>query len=84
VNYNQLSVCDLNGDGNDDIVVFRVAAADTANEAEFISLANDGEIVSSTALLSEGMESIARTSFGQVEDGAPALFVDGVYGGTAW
>ena len=81
VNYSQIAVCDINNDGCDDIVVFRLASADTSNEAECISLAADGEVVSSSALISEGIESIARTAFGTVEDGVPALFVDSVYGG---
>ncbi len=81
MNYNTVSVCDMNSDGCDDIVVFRMAGADSSSEAECISLAGDGEIVSSTALISEGIESISRTTFGTVEDHVPALFVDSVYGG---
>ncbi|MCF0121054.1 MAG: VCBS repeat-containing protein [Oscillospiraceae bacterium] len=80
--YTQYSVKDMNGDGNDDLVALRLSSADMPGEAELISMTGDGEMVTSTAVLSAGIESIARVVVGQLNSGTTALFVDSVYDGS--
>jgi hypothetical protein len=79
--YSEMAVCDLNGDGGDDIVVVRLATSETPGEAESLTLMGDGEVVSSAAGLSAGMELIARIITGGCADGRSAVFVDGKVSG---
>jgi hypothetical protein len=79
--YTGITVCDINSDGADDIVAVRLATAETPGEAESLTLMSDGEIVTSVARLSGGVESIARILPGRLRDGTTAIFVDGKAGG---
>jgi hypothetical protein len=80
--YTGISICDLNADGGDDVIAVRLAAAETPGEAESFTLMSDGEVVSSVARLSAGVESVARILSGRLRDGSPAVFVDGKAGGS--
>jgi hypothetical protein len=75
--YTSLAVCDINGDGGDDVIAIRLATAETPGEAESLTLMSDGEVVSSVARLSAGVESVARVVTGALRDGSAAVFVDG-------
>ena len=76
VEYSEISVFDVTGDGNDDVIVFRMPAFEFGAAAEVYSLMQDGEIVKSEARLSTGIESINRIMTGRLIDGTPAVFVD--------
>jgi len=76
VEYSELAVYDMTGDGTDDVIVFRLPTQDYGAVAEVYSLMQDGEIVRQEARLSNGIESISRISTGILVDGTPAIFVD--------
>jgi hypothetical protein len=78
--YTGIAVCDVSGDGNDDVVAVRLPTSETPGEAEVFSLMSDGEIVGGTARLTEGMEAVSRILTGKLSDGATAVFVDGKRG----
>ena len=77
VDYSALTVFDVTGDGLSDLCVVRVATAESPGVLEVISLMPDGEIVSSSVYLSEGIESVSKLVAGKLIDGTPALFLDG-------
>ena len=77
VDYSALTVFDITGDGLSDLCVVRVATADSPGALEVVSLMPDGEIVSSSVYLSEGVESVSKLVTGRLADGKPALFLDG-------
>ena len=74
--YSELTVFDLNGDGNDDIVALRLPTQEIGALAMFYTLMPDGEIVNEEARLSSGIEAITRVLTGRLLDGVPALFVE--------
>jgi len=76
VEYTEISVYDLSGDGTEDVIVFRTPTQDSGAVAEVYSLMRDGEIVKEEAKLSNGIESISRIITGILVDGSPAVFVD--------
>jgi len=76
VEYTEISVFDMSGDGTDDVVIFKLPTQETSASAEIYSLMQDGEIIKEEARLSTGIESISRIMNGRLVDGSPAIFVD--------
>ena len=74
--YLEIDIYDMNADGSDDVVVFRIPSSETGAVAELFSLMPDGEVVSSEARLSAGIERILRILSGRLADGEPAVFID--------
>ncbi|MDR3209315.1 MAG: VCBS repeat-containing protein, partial [Oscillospiraceae bacterium] len=79
--YTALSVSDADGDGHPDVVAVRLGSSDAVGEATVFSLLGTGEIVSNSAHLSLGVESLGRVLHGSLSDGTPAVFVDGKLSG---
>jgi len=76
VEYSEIAVYDMSGDGTDDVIVFRMPTQDTGAVAEMYSLMQDGEIIKEEVRLSNGIESISRILTGTLIDGSPAVFID--------
>jgi len=76
VEYTEIAVYDTTGDGNEDVIVFRLPTPEAGAVAEVYSLMQDGEIIKNEARLSNGIESISRVMTGRLIDGTPAVFVD--------
>jgi len=76
VEYTEISIFDMTGNGNEDVVIFRMPTPEAGAVAEVYSLMQDGEIVQQEARLSTGIESISRILQGNLIGGSPALFVD--------
>ena len=76
VEYSEIAVADMSGDGTDDVIVFRLPTHDTGAVAEVFSLMQDGEPQRVEARLSNGVESISRIQTGRLLDRFPAIFVD--------
>ena len=77
VEYESITVYDLNADGNDDIItVRRPSMEESVAELEAFMLMPDGEMVSLETRLSHGIESITRVLTGKLLDGVPAIFVE--------
>ena len=74
--YSELTVFDLSGDGNEDIVAIRLPTPESGAVAQLFTLMADGEIIMSEARLSSGIEAIARVLTGKLADGVPAVFVE--------
>jgi hypothetical protein len=74
--YSVVALADMDGDSFPDVIAVRTGSSETPGEAEVFSLRGTGEIVSSLAHLSSGLDSINRIQSGKLSDGAPALFVD--------
>ena len=74
--YSGITVFDLNGDNNDDIIALRPPLPETGAVAEVFTLMPDGEIVRAETRLSSGIESISRVLTGKLTDGIPAIFVE--------
>ena len=74
--FNSISISDLNGDGTDNVVAIRLPALETGAVAEVFTLMPDGEIISSEARLSSGIETISRVLTGRLADDAPAMFIE--------
>ena len=74
--YTNLTVADMNGDGNADVVAIRLPTQETGAVAEVFTLMPDGEIVNAEARLSSGIEVISRVLTGKLLDGGPAIFID--------
>ena len=76
VEYSDIAVYDITGDGFDDVIVFMLPTQEMGAIAEVYSLMQDGEIIKTAARLSSGIESISRIQTGKLLDGVPAIFVD--------
>ena len=76
VEYSEIAISDITGDGTDDVIVFRLPTHDTGAIAEVYSLMQDGEVVREEARLSNAIESISRIQTGRLIDNSPAIFVD--------
>ena len=74
--YSELTVFDLNADGNEDVVALRRPTQDGGAAARLFTLMPDGEIVNSETRLSGGIEAITRVLTGRLTDGVPAIFVE--------
>lgn len=80
--YSKHFVSDLTGDGRADVIALRLSSSDLPGEAILFSLGENREPLTSTAGLSSGLESVSRIMRGHLNDGTPAVFVEGVIGGT--
>jgi len=76
IEYSEIATYDITGDGNNDVVVFRMQTHDAEPVAVIYSLMQDGEPIYQEAPLSTGVESISRILTGNLIDGSPAIFVD--------
>ena len=76
VEYTDIEIYDVTGDGNHDVIVLRMQTHDADAVAEVYTLMRDGELVMQEARLSNGIESISRTLTGNLADGSPAIFID--------
>jgi len=76
VEYSEIVVYDITGDGTDDVVVLRMQTHDTDAVAEIYTLMQDGEVIKQETWLSTGIESISRILTGNLIDGSSAIFVD--------
>jgi hypothetical protein len=74
--YESITVYDLNGDGNDDVIAVRLPSQETGAVAEVFMLMPDGEMVSAEARLSNNIDIISRVLTGRLIDGIPAIFVE--------
>ena len=74
--YSLITVFDVNGDGNENIITIKPPAQDAGAAAEVFTLMPDGEMVSSEARLSNGIETITRVLTGKLINGVPAVFVE--------
>ena len=74
--YTGITVYDLNGDGNDDLIVLRLQSPEAGTVAEVFTLMPDGEVVKTETRLSNGIETITRVLTGRLIDGVPAVFVE--------
>jgi hypothetical protein len=74
--YSEITVFDVTGDGNDDVILFKLPTQEKGAVAEVFSLMQDGEIVTAEARLSNGIELISRILTGRLTDGTPAIFVE--------
>ena len=74
--YTDLTVFDINGDGNMEMISLKLPAQDTNAAAEVFVLMPDGEIIVEEARLSGGIETITRILTGELIDGVPAIFID--------
>jgi len=76
VEYTEVTVFDITGEGTDDVLVFRLPPQETGAVAEVYSLMQDGEIVRQEARFSNGIETISRIFTGRLADNSPAVYVD--------
>ena len=74
--YTGITVYDLNGDYNNDIITLCLSALDSGAVAVVFSLMRDGEIVKAETRLSNRIETISRVLAGKLIDGVPAIFVE--------
>lgn len=80
--YTEYLTSDINGDSTAELLVVRHNRSDYAGSITAYAMSSDGEIVSTEARLSQGVENIAKVTVGQLDGSTPALFVESVYGGT--
>ncbi len=71
-------VCDLDGDGVDDLLDIRIA--DDRSTMAMYTLTGDGPVASATAPLSDRITGVRRASAGVLSDGTPAVFVESELG----
>ncbi|SHI16283.1 Repeat domain-containing protein [Sporobacter termitidis DSM 10068] len=74
--YTQLSVSDMDNDGNPDVMAVRLPSSEQPGQADMYSLRADGEVDAKTAQLSKGIESISYVIKGRLLDESPALFIE--------
>ena len=76
VEYEGITAYDLTGDGNDDIIAFRLPTQESSAVAEMFTLMPDGELVNSEARLSHNIDIVSRVLTGRLIDNVPAIFVE--------
>jgi hypothetical protein len=80
--YTRYITYDLDGNGNNNIVVVRLATSETSGEVILYSLTDEGEVVNTTAMLSSGVESIRRVRTGKLVDGSQSIIVESTFSGS--
>ena len=75
--YTQYTAGDLDGNGHSELLLVRLGNGDKSGEAELIGVSRDGETLSASARISEGMESISRITCAPMPDRKNALYVEG-------
>ena len=78
--YTQVTVIDMDNDGRQDAVTIRLASSELPGQVSVYSLRSGGEVDSRSAPLSKGIESISNLLKGGLNNGASALFIEGVSG----
>ena len=78
--YTEYVIEDLDGDNISELAVVRMASGDIRGEVEAYTMAADGEVVSSTAYLSSGAESISKLRTGYLVEDINAVFIESTYG----
>lgn len=78
--YTRFSAVDLDDNGKADIVALRLSSSEETGEATMYSLHEDGEMASSTVLLSQGIRSLARVRTGRLMDGRSSIVVESTVG----
>ncbi len=81
-NYSEFTVCELDGERGSEVLVLRLSPSDLTGEAEHYILTRDGEVVSSTARLSSGLEAIERVRATPLLGGASSVLVESTYNGS--
>lgn len=76
ISYTSYTMYDMQGDGYDDIIAVNLAGAENQSEAAIYSIMKDGEVVSSSARLVNGAETIQRIKSGNLSDGKPGIYVE--------
>jgi len=74
--YEGITVFDINGDGNDDVIVVRLPTVDASAAAQVFYMTPDAGLVTATVNLSQGIETISRVLRGSLVDGVPAVFIE--------
>ncbi len=78
--FSSYTTADLDKNGTNDLIVIRMASADSAEGTiTQYMLQRDGEVTNTSARLSLGVDSLARLRVGQLSDKQPAVFVESVY-----
>ncbi len=67
-------VCDLDGNGVDDLLDFHVAEGHST--VDMYTLAGEGPALAASAGLSENITAVRRAAAGALSDGTPAVFVE--------
>ncbi|MCL2366252.1 MAG: VCBS repeat-containing protein [Oscillospiraceae bacterium] len=75
--YEGITVFDLDGDGNDDIIVLRLPTLESGAVAQSFRLTEDRDMLTSQVALSAGVEAFSRVMRGTLLDGVAAIFVEG-------
>ena len=78
--YLEYAVCDLTETTGSDLFVIRQAGADQAKEINVFSCMDDGEVITSNARLSRGVESVSRIRNTRLTDDMNAVIVEGMLG----
>lgn len=81
-NYSEFAVCSLDQDRGSEILVLRLSSSELTGEAEHYALTADGEIVTSTARISNGAEALLRVRSTGLTGGANAILVESAVGGS--
>ncbi|MCL2226279.1 MAG: VCBS repeat-containing protein [Oscillospiraceae bacterium] len=74
--YEGITVFDINGDSNDDIIAVRLPTFESSAAAKVFTLTPYMEVITSVVRLSIGIESILRVMRGTLLDGSPAIFIE--------
>lgn len=74
--YSNYTSADMDSDGDAEILLLHTGTSETAGDVTMYMLMDDGEVVSSTAYLSEMAERTARVQTGLLSDKRKAVFVD--------
>ena len=81
--YTKYTVCDMNRDGNDDLIITRLSSSDTDGEVEMLSIAENSEVIRSNARLSNGVNSLLRIRTTPLSNGTPAILIEGALDNTS-
>lgn len=80
--YSKLFLCDLTDDGRSDVMVLRLSSAELPGDATLLSMGDNDEMISSSARLSSGLDSVTKVLKGKLNDGTQAAFIEGGIGNT--
>jgi len=79
--FTSYSVADFDRNGKDELAVIRQDRSALTGNVECYSIDLDGDVFSSYATLSNGVDEIVKISSGSLNDGREALFVDSTFNG---
>jgi hypothetical protein len=81
--YTEYNVYDLNRDSTPELLVTRLSQSELSGEVTMYSVEPDGEVTTSSAHLSSGVEALQRIRIGMLRGHVPALFVESGINGSA-